>query len=642
MRVNDYLCNACPKGTRNNSLFAAVMAAREDGWGESQIRADLGFKAARDGLSQHEIDSTINSAMARPVSPRPPAPRYNDHDEVIAWNAVITDDGGVPPPPAEYPKATAPSMPSTAPPPMPEPAPADDDFPRFLRALFQPTDIVSYNSDYFVEDDGEIKPRGRGVFVRTCQDLIDAFTKHSINVAVNPKDTSGVWVRLNPTDGKGISDPNVVEYRHVLVESDELPIEQQWELLQRLKVPCATIVHSGRKSLHAAVRIDAGRDRAEYDRRVAKLYQILEQHGMRVDQKNKNPSRLSRLPGVTRQGKPQYLVAVNVGCPSWNAWMEFLESDDDTPVPDEAEDLHRNPPPLSPEVIGGILRKGHKLLLAGPSKSGKSFALIQLAAAVTTGGEWFCHRCAQGKVFYVNLEIDRASFWRRVEDVAMHVPTDYSRLTIWTLRGHVMQLDTLKARLFRHVLNKGYSVIIVDPIYKTLTGDENSAQEMTIFCNLIEEIAMHSGAAVVFASHFSKGAQGGKAAIDRTSGSGVFGRDPDAIGTLSELEGDDQLGYRLDWTLREFPSPKPATFAFEWPIHRYSSILSDRRVKGAPGSPAKVDALSIKNALEFLCVNGPVPIKDLSSYLGVSEKTVRRKVMNLDTFVFKDGCVSMK
>ena len=38
-------------------------------------------------------------------------------------------------------------------------------------------------------------------------------------------------------------------------------------------------------------------------------------------------------------------------------------------------------PPLAPELVKGILRKGHKMLISGSSKAGKSFLLMQLAIA---------------------------------------------------------------------------------------------------------------------------------------------------------------------------------------------------------------------------------------------------------------------
>jgi RecA-family ATPase len=59
---------------------------------------------------------------------------------------------------------------------------------------------------------------------------------------------------------------------------------------------------------------------------------------------------------------------------------------------------------------------------------------------------------------------------------------------------------------------------------------------MALFCNQFDRIATVLGAATVYAHHHSKGQQGQKRSIDRSSGSGVFSRDPDAILDLIELE----------------------------------------------------------------------------------------------------------
>ena len=47
-----------------------------------------------------------------------------------------------------------------------------------------------------------------------------------------------------------------------------------------------------------------------------------------------------------------------------------------------------NLPQLAPPLIEGVLRKGHKLLLAGPSKAGKSYALIELCCSIAEGRPW--------------------------------------------------------------------------------------------------------------------------------------------------------------------------------------------------------------------------------------------------------------
>lgn len=51
---------------------------------------------------------------------------------------------------------------------------------------------------------------------------------------------------------------------------------------------------------------------------------------------------------------------------------------------------------------------------------------------------------------------------------------------------------------------------MIDPIYKVITGDENSASEMANFCNQFDKIAEATGASVIYAHHHSKGAQGSK------------------------------------------------------------------------------------------------------------------------------------
>jgi hypothetical protein len=72
------------------------------------------------------------------------------------------------------------------------------------------------------------------------------------------------------------------------------------------------------------------------------------------------------------------------------------------------------------------------------------------------------------------------------------------------------------------------------------------------------------------------GAQGGKKSIDRGSGSGVFGRDPDLIMDIAPLEVPEkraaELGttscWRIDATLREFGSiPAPIDVFYRFPMH---------------------------------------------------------------------------
>ena len=87
---------------------------------------------------------------------------------------------------------------------------------------------------------------------------------------------------------------------------------------------------------------------------------------------------------------------------------------------------------------------------------------------------------------YVNLELDRASCLHRFKDVyeAMHIkPANLNNIDIWNLRGKSVPMDRLAPKLIRRAAKKDYIAIIIDPIYKVITGDENSADQMAHFCN---------------------------------------------------------------------------------------------------------------------------------------------------------------
>jgi len=203
-----------------------------------------------------------------------------------------------------------------------------------------------------------------------------------------------------------------------------------------------------------------------------------------------------------------------------------------------------NLPDLAPSLIDGVLRQVHKLLLAGPSKAGKSFALIELCCAIAEGRKWFDWQCAQGKIMYVNLELDRASCLHRFKDVYTDLgwaPKNVGNIDIWNLRGKSVPMDKLAPKLIRRAQKKNYIAIIIDPIYKVITGDENSADQMANFCNQFDRVCTELGAAVIYCHHHSKGSQGSKRSMDRASGSGVFARDPDALLDLIELDLTEDL-----------------------------------------------------------------------------------------------------
>lgn len=259
--------------------------------------------------------------------------------------------------------------------------------------------------------------------------------------------------------------------------------------------------------------------------------------------------------------------------------------------------FYRNPPPQKPILIGdtktgGILRAGGKILIAGVSKAGKSFALIELAHALASGKKWLGFPCKKTAVLYLNLEIEGAEFQNRVDHVARRMEIskeDSSNLCIWNLRGkNVPEIDTIIK--FAKIINAG--MVIIDPIYKLTNANENDQQEVALLFEHIDRICQEAETACAIVHHYKKGAGRDYAdAMDRASGSGVFARDPDAILAMSPLDirnitveqrqaagvGLKARAFTVDFTLRSFIQPDPIKVWFDDRVH----IVDNENLKEA-------------------------------------------------------------
>jgi len=353
---------------------------------------------------------------------------------------------------------------------------------------------------------------------------------------------------------------------------------------------------------------------------------------------------------------------------NYDQWED--DEDDGLPEPKSCAELLANPIKLPEEIIERVLRQGHKMMISGASKSGKSFLLIELAIALAEETKWLGFQCRQSRVLYVNLEIDPKSLINRFYNIYEALGIEMRRfddIVIWNLRGEAKPLDQLAPELIYKAGYHGIDVIILDPIYKVMIGDENSATDMARFTNIFDEICYETDCTFIYSHHHSKGAQGFKRAMERASGSGVFARDADALVDMIQLnlvevpnkkENDDSsaTAWRLESTLREFASFKPVNFWFEYPIHRVeeSNKLDKNYVDGDPRANLtksyKRNQTTESRKEEFDEAFEANKKKDgtclafvISEYLGIAERTVRDRVKEFsDEYVTKKGIISRK
>jgi hypothetical protein len=281
--------------------------------------------------------------------------------------------------------------------------------------------------------------------------------------------------------------------------------------------------------------------------------------------------------------------------------------------------------PIEPpaELVDGILHKGSKLAFGGSSKSFKTWCLLDVAISVAAGVAWLGRATAQGRVLFVNFEIQPHPWQRRIVAVAKAkgVKIQPGQIILWNLRGHAADFRQLVPRIVERCRAENFALIILDPIYKLYGGtDENAAGDVAALLNSLERLATETSAAIAFGAHFAKGNAAGKEAIDRISGSGVFARDPDSLLIFTKHETDD--AFTVEPILRNFAPVEPFAVRWQFPLMTLADDLDPAKLKQVAGrkrqhDPAKLLALIANND-----AGNPISVSEWARLAEMPRKTL--------------------
>lgn len=167
-----------------------------------------------------------------------------------------------------------------------------------IASLYSESERLNVVTEYTLNDKGKANPKGAGE-TKSKQEWIDDFILYGV-----PCSDAGAWFRMNPVrqeptgENGGWVDADITAPRYMLVEFDKTPIECQMAFFSKVKLPIAAALMSGGKSVHAWVKLDAP-DTDRYRELTREITEALKPFG--ADGANKNPSRLSRLPGAERK-----------------------------------------------------------------------------------------------------------------------------------------------------------------------------------------------------------------------------------------------------------------------------------------------------------------------------------------------------
>ncbi|MBI5384254.1 MAG: AAA family ATPase [Verrucomicrobia bacterium] len=252
-------------------------------------------------------------------------------------------------------------------------------------------------------------------------------------------------------------------------------------------------------------------------------------------------------------------------------------------------------------LIENFFHKGTLGMISSASKARKTWILYHLALCLDAGIPWLGLPTRKARVLFIDCELLVPAMWQRLNIIAQKIdvaPSD--NLTLLSMRGYLnlMAMDKLIPWLLGRIKGQEFDTIILDPLYKAAVGkDENAAGDLSGILSHLEYLSRETRAGVLYTGHFSKGNQSQKAAIDRTSGSGVHARYPDTLAMLTEHEEKDALTFEA--VLRNFPELPPFVIRWNYPLWVPDAELDPQRLKQRNGA---TDSKREPTETEFLAL----------------------------------------
>jgi RecA-family ATPase len=378
-----------------------------------------------------------------------------------------------------------------------------------LKACFEKDEVVCICNDIICDEDGKGRPASKGTFLKRDEWIERHFTP-PISSMWNGPDSRGAYVRVNPCLDESGSDFGVSAFRHVLVEMDEKTKDEQWTILKDSKLPISVVIDSGGKSLHGWVRVEAA-NKEEWNERRDIVYRHLEAMG--IDPKNKNASRFSRLAGVMRDGKEQKLLAINVGSVNWDAYTDYLESQD---MPQEftLDSIISYDPLNDPDNLIGDrwIRRGSSMLFVGQSGCGKSSMAFYQGLCWANGSHWFGVQPVRPlKIAYIQAENDIADQHDALKGAAMSVFGPYDWEERLRKSGMMFFREATRtgadfATMLRRLVRKTKAdIVYIDPLLSYMGGNPADIETCSNFTrHMLQPIMMETGVVLILVHHFPK------------------------------------------------------------------------------------------------------------------------------------------
>jgi len=188
-----------------------------------------------------------------------------------------------------------------------------------------------------------------------------------------------------------------------------------------------------------------------------------------------------------------------------------------TLVYEDVASLQTEPIIYTPNLVTGWMKTVGMNLLSGTEGSGKSMLAMNLSLCVCLGEEFLGRTVRQGKVLYLDNEVDKEEFKERLHRMNKQIPPDTFHILF---DAPVMEARYVEAKIQEFMP----SLVIVDSFYLATNAKEKDNDALKVVLGLLKGLAHKYQCVILVVTHFHKGTRYDKLHMDMTVGGGAQNR----------------------------------------------------------------------------------------------------------------------
>jgi len=153
-----------------------------------------------------------------------------------------------------------------------------------------------------------------------------------------------------------------------------------------------------------------------------------------------------------------------------------------------------------PFYIKNWLPKRGKAMIYAPAKAGKSYLCLQMSRCIGVGEDFLGISTTQGTVLYCQLELGAEVLQARLRATGK----SYSNVFVGTTFSMKLDMQGGQRLLDEAMRAIEPNVLIIDPLYKVLAGDENESKDMRTLIDHLDSLIEGFKCSIIIIHHPGK------------------------------------------------------------------------------------------------------------------------------------------